>query len=81
MTRIIRNRRLTPEEAAEYRTVREQVEVELSDLIARHQQRMEALDQMHSPFDELKGVAKRTALKMNSDRINRIDRILMMKFC
>jgi hypothetical protein len=43
MTRIIRNRRLTPEEAAEYRTVREQVEEELSDLIARHCLRMEAL--------------------------------------
>jgi hypothetical protein len=36
MRRIIRSRRLTPEEAAKYKTIREQVAAELPDLIARH---------------------------------------------
>lgn len=44
MIRITRNRRLTPEEAAKYHAIREQVARELPDLIARHHQRMATLD-------------------------------------
>ena len=44
LRRITRNRRLTPEEAATYREVREQVAKELPDLIARHHERMTASD-------------------------------------
>lgn len=40
MKRIVRDRRLTPEEAAKYGKIREQVAQELPDLIARHEQRM-----------------------------------------
>jgi hypothetical protein len=40
MKRTTRNRRLTPEEAAKYKAIREQVEEELPDLIARHHERM-----------------------------------------
>ncbi len=43
---ITRNRRLTPEEAAKNRTIREQVAEELPGLIARHHQWMESLDQL-----------------------------------
>lgn len=33
-------KRLTPEEAAKYKKIREQIEEELPDLIARHHERM-----------------------------------------
>lgn len=46
MKRIIRSRRLTPEEATKYKTVREQVEQELPELIARHHARLVPLDQL-----------------------------------
>ena len=36
MKRIIRERRLTPEEAAKYKLIREQVAAELTELVARH---------------------------------------------
>ena len=38
MRRIIRDRRLTPEEAAKYRQVREQVKNEFPELVARHRE-------------------------------------------
>jgi hypothetical protein len=40
MKGVIRDRRLTPEEAAKYKAIREQVQAELPYLIARHHQRM-----------------------------------------
>ena len=46
MRRITQNRRLTPEEAAKYDAVREQVAVELPELIARHHQRVASLDEL-----------------------------------
>jgi ribosome-binding protein aMBF1 (putative translation factor) len=46
MKRITRDRKLTPEEAARYKAVREQVAGELPDLIARHHERMATLDQL-----------------------------------
>lgn len=42
MKRITRQRRLTPEEAAKYKSVRDQVAQELPDLIARHRARRAA---------------------------------------
>lgn len=39
MRRITRDRRLTPDEAAKYKTIREQVARELPELVTRHQQR------------------------------------------
>ena len=39
LKRIQRNRRLTPEEAAKYRKVREQIAQELPELVARHHER------------------------------------------
>jgi hypothetical protein len=50
--RIIRRRRLTPEETAKYKTVREQVEQELSDLIARHHARLSLRNQMKESLPE-----------------------------
>ena len=48
MKRIIRDRRLTPEEAAKYKAIRQQVAEELPDLIARHHERMASLDQLQA---------------------------------
>lgn len=45
MKRIIRERRLTPEEAAKYRAIREQVAKELPELVARHEEQVAAPDQ------------------------------------
>lgn len=47
MKRIPRDRRLAPEEAAKYKAVRRQVEGELPDLIARHDERMASLSPDH----------------------------------
>src|SRR6266704_2920865 len=47
MKRICRDRRLTPEEAAKYKAIREQVAAELPELISRHHQRVASLDQVH----------------------------------
>lgn len=46
MKRITRDRRLTSEEAAKYKQVREQVDAELPELVARHHDRTEALDRL-----------------------------------
>ena len=54
MKRITRNRRLTSEEAAKYRTIREQVAEELPDLIARHYERTASLGQLHELLLQLK---------------------------
>jgi hypothetical protein len=52
--RITRDRRLTPEEAARYKAIREQVAAELPDLIARHHERMAGLDQLQELLKQLK---------------------------
>jgi hypothetical protein len=46
MKRIIRERKLTPEEAVKYTAVRKQVAEELPDLIGRHHKRMASADPM-----------------------------------
>jgi len=40
MKRVTRDRRLTPEEAAKYKRIPEQVAAELPELVARHRERM-----------------------------------------
>jgi DNA-binding XRE family transcriptional regulator len=49
MKRIIRERRLTAEEASRYETIRRQVAEELPDLVERHEQRMAS----GAPLDQL----------------------------
>ncbi len=44
MKRIVRDHRLSPEEAAKFKQVRDQVASELPELVARHHDRVEALD-------------------------------------
>ena len=64
MKRIIRDRRLTPEEAAKYKAIREQVAEELPDLIARHHERMATLDQLQELLRQLKAAREAKGLSL-----------------
>ena len=64
MKRIIRDRRLTPEEAAKYKTIRAQVAEELPDLIARHHERMSALDRLQELLRQLKAAREAKGLSL-----------------
>lgn len=64
MKRIIRDRRLTPEEAAKYKAIREQVAAELPDLIARHHERMAARDNLQSLVAQLKAAREEKGLSL-----------------
>jgi ribosome-binding protein aMBF1 (putative translation factor) len=64
MKRIDRNRRLTAEEAAKYKTIREQVAKELPELIARHHERMCALDQLNDLLEQLKAAREAKGLSL-----------------
>lgn len=64
MKRITRDRRLTPEEAAKYKRLREQVAAEMPDLIARHHERMASLDQLQGVFEELKRAREAKGLSL-----------------
>ncbi len=65
MKRITRNRRLTPEEAAKYKAIREQVAEELPDLIARHHERMATLDQLQELLVQLKAAREAKGLSLS----------------
>ena len=65
MKRIIRDRRLTAAEAAKYKAVREQVAGELPDLVARHHQRMAALDQLDELLLQLKAAREAKGLSLS----------------
>ncbi len=64
MKRITRDRRLTPEEAARYKAIREQVAAELPDLVARHHERVAGLDQLHSLMLQLKAAREEKGLSL-----------------
>ena len=64
MKRITRDRRLTPEEAANYKAVREQVAEELPDLIARHHERTARLDQLDDLLKQLKAAREAKGLSL-----------------
>jgi DNA-binding phage protein len=64
MKRITRDRPLTPEEAAKYKSIREQVAEELPDLIARHHERMAALDQLQELLRQLKAAREAKGLSL-----------------
>lgn len=64
MKRIIRSRRLTPEEAAKYKTAREQVEQELPELIGRHHARQSLMDQLQELLKELRAAREKKGLSL-----------------
>jgi DNA-binding Xre family transcriptional regulator len=64
MKRITRNRHLTAEEAAKYKAIRSQVAEELPDLIARHHERVAALDQLQELFMQLKAAREAKGMSL-----------------
>jgi predicted transcriptional regulator len=64
MKRITRDRRLTPEAAAKYKAIREQVAGELPDLVARHHERTAALDQLQDLLEQLKAAREAKGLSL-----------------
>jgi DNA-binding XRE family transcriptional regulator len=64
MKRIQRDRKLTPEEAAKYKAVREQVAAELPDIIARHHERAASLDQLDNLLAQLKAARESKGLSL-----------------
>ena len=66
MKRITRDRRLTPEEAAKFKAVREQVAKEVPDLIARHHDRMAGLDQLQELLKQLKAAREEKGLTLSN---------------
>jgi DNA-binding XRE family transcriptional regulator len=80
MKRITRNRRLTPEEAARYKKVREQVAEELPDLIARHHERMAGFDLLQELLVELKAAREAKGLSLaDLTEITGMDRSALSK--
>lgn len=80
MKRIVRNRRLTPEEAAKYKLVREQIDKELPDLIARHHERMSSLDQVHGLLRQLRTAREERGLSLSDlTRLTGMDRSALSK--
>jgi DNA-binding Xre family transcriptional regulator len=80
MKRITRNRQLTPEEAAKYKAVREQVTAELPDLVARHHQRLAALDELRELLDLLKAAREAKGLSLSDlTEITGMDRSALSK--
>ncbi len=65
MKRITRNGKLTPEEAAKYKAIREQIAQELPDLIVRHHERLASLDQLHELLMELKAAREAKGLSLS----------------
>ena len=64
MKRITRDRRLTPEEAAKYKAVREQVAAELPELVERHHERMASLHQLEKLLAQLKAAREQKGLSL-----------------
>jgi superfamily II DNA or RNA helicase len=66
MKRITRDRRLTPEEAAKYNKVREQIQQELPELLERHYERMAARNVPSIPTVSMKYVADGSSTRSNA---------------
>src|SRR5205823_5463655 len=64
MKRITRDRRLTPEEAAKYQSIREEVAAELPELVARHYERVASLDQLQELLRQLKAAREAKGLSL-----------------
>jgi DNA-binding XRE family transcriptional regulator len=78
--RVTRSRRLTAEEAGKYEAIREEIALELPDLVARHHQRMGSLDQLHPLLRELKAAREAKGLSLaDLTRLTGMDRSALSK--
>ena len=80
MRRIIRDRHLASEEANKYRHVRQQVERELPELVARHQERMATFESLEALFPQLKAAREARGLSLSEvTKLTGIDRSALSK--
>jgi DNA-binding XRE family transcriptional regulator len=80
LQRITRDRRLSPEEAAKYREIREQVAEELPELMARHEERRAASDELASLVQQLKAAREEMGLSLaDMTRLTGMDRSALSK--
>ncbi len=80
MKRIIRKRRLRVSDANKFRLVRQRIDKELPDLIARHDQRMNNLEQLRMLFVELKAARRIKGLSLSDlTEITGMDRSALSK--
>jgi DNA-binding XRE family transcriptional regulator len=80
MKRITRDRRLTPTEAAKYRTVREQVTTELPDLVARHHERTEVRARIQALLGQLRAAREAKGLSLaDLTKLTGMDRSALSK--
>ena len=80
MRRVVRDRRLTPEEAAKYREVREQVKKELPELIALHHHRIATVESLETLFPQLKAAREAKGLSLAElTELTGIDRSALSK--
>lgn len=64
MQRIVRKEKLSPDQAAKYRAIREQVAAELPEIVQRHHQRVAALDQMDELLKQLKSAREERGMSL-----------------
>jgi ribosome-binding protein aMBF1 (putative translation factor) len=64
LRRITRDRKLTPDEAVKYRKIREHVEAELPQLVARHQQRLQSLEMLEALLPQLRAAREARGLSL-----------------
>ena len=81
MERVVRDQPITPEEAARYQAVREQVAADLSNLIARHRRRMAtAQSSFENVFAELKALRVARTRRLSELReLTEMDRSTLTK--
>ena len=80
MKRVERTRNLTPEEAAKYRAVREQIDNELPELIERHQERVAIAEQLDELLKRLKEAREEKGLSLaDITRLTGMDKSALSK--
>lgn len=78
--RITRDRRLSQDEASEYREVRERVEEELPELIARHHERLATFEELETLLKQLKAAREEKGLSLSDmTRLTGMDRSALSK--
>ena len=63
--RVTRSRPLTAEESAKYKEIRAQIAEELPELVARHHERLSALDQLGELLKQLKVAREERGLSLS----------------
>ena len=80
MRRVVRDRRLSPEEVAKQRKIRDEIAEELPELIARHHQRLDALDQLQELLNQLKAAREEIGMSLSDlARLTGMDRSALSK--